>query len=62
MTTPKVQTQNFASQRPALRFPDFLNEGQEILEFATQCVANLNTRVQNVVLGTLFQQRVEKMN
>ncbi len=28
MTTKKVQTQNFASQRPALRFPDFLNNGE----------------------------------
>ena len=27
MTTQKVQTQNLASQRPALRFPDFQNDG-----------------------------------
>ena len=40
MTTKKVQTQNLASQRPALRFPDFLNDGEwevkrlgEIAEF-----------------------------
>ena len=47
---------------PALRFPDFINDGQEILEFATECVAILNTRIQNVVLGTKFQQSVGKMN
>lgn len=57
-----MTTQHIYNNIPALRFPDFINDGQEILEFATECVANWNTRVKNVVLGTKFQQRVGKMD
>ena len=38
MTTKKVQTQNFASQRPALRFPDFLNDGEWEMKRLGDCL------------------------